>query len=263
MDRRLAAILVADAAGFSALVGADEDGTIRAWKGHLAALEPVIALPGGRIVKTMGDGFLAEFSSVVDAVSAAALMQARMAERNTGIPAGRRIELRMGIHVGDVVVDGDDILGDGVNIAARLQTLASPGGLAVSGRVFDDVAGRLELTFEELGPQEFKNIARPVPVYALAAHAPALRGSIREVRSITPLDLEQAWGLSEGDLNHGQLILDQALFMRPMPGWSDHRTPVDGLYLCGSGVHGGGGVSGAAGRNAAQAVLKSAASARS
>jgi phytoene dehydrogenase-like protein len=90
----------------------------------------------------------------------------------------------------------------------------------------------------------------------LAAHAPGLKGSIREVRSITPLDLEQTWGLTEGDLNHGQLILDQALFMRPMPGWSDHRTPVDGLYLCGSGVHGGGGISGAAGRNAARVVLK-------
>lgn len=87
---------------------------------------------------------------------------------------------------------------------------------------------------------------------ALAAHAPALNGSIREIRSITPLDLEQHWGLTEGDLNHGQLILDQALFMRPMPGWSDHRTPVDGLYLCGNGVHGGGGISGAAGRNAAR-----------
>jgi phytoene dehydrogenase-like protein len=93
-------------------------------------------------------------------------------------------------------------------------------------------------------------------VDTLAAHAPALRASIREVRSITPLDLEQQWGLTEGDLNHGQLILDQVLFMRPMPGWSDHRTPVDGLYLGGSGVHGGGGISGAAGRNAARAVLK-------
>jgi phytoene dehydrogenase-like protein len=92
---------------------------------------------------------------------------------------------------------------------------------------------------------------------ALAPHAPALRGSIREVRSITPADLEQRWGLTEGDLNHGQLILDQLLFMRPIPGWSDHRTPVDGLYLGGSGAHGGGGVSGAAGRNAARAMLKS------
>jgi phytoene dehydrogenase-like protein len=90
----------------------------------------------------------------------------------------------------------------------------------------------------------------------LAAHAPSLPGSIRDARSITPLDLEQLWGLTEGDLNHGQLILDQALFMRPMPGWSDHRTPVDGLFLCGSGVHGGGGISGASGRNAARVVLK-------
>jgi len=90
----------------------------------------------------------------------------------------------------------------------------------------------------------------------LAQYAPALKNSIRAVHSITPLDLEQQWGLTEGDLNHGQLILDQALFMRPMPGWSDHRTPVDGLYLCGSGAHGGGGISGASGRNAARAVLK-------
>jgi phytoene dehydrogenase-like protein len=93
-------------------------------------------------------------------------------------------------------------------------------------------------------------------IETLAAYAPALKGSIREVRSITPLDLEQQWGLTEGDINHGQLILDQALFMRPLPGWSDHRTPVDGLLLCGSGVHGGGGVSGAAGRNASRVVLK-------
>jgi len=110
---------------------------------------------------------------------------------------------------------------------------------------------------------ESRNTLESRAVATLTACAPALRDSIRELRSITPLDLEQQWGLTEGDLNHGQLILDQALFMRPMPGWSDHRTPVDGLYLCGSGVHGGGGVSGAAGRNAAQAVLKSAASARS
>jgi phytoene dehydrogenase-like protein len=92
-------------------------------------------------------------------------------------------------------------------------------------------------------------------IETLASYAPSLRSSIREVRSITPVDLEQHWGLTEGDLNHGQLILDQALFMRPMPGWSDHRTPVDGLYLCGSGSHGGGGISGAAGRNAARVFL--------
>ena len=93
-------------------------------------------------------------------------------------------------------------------------------------------------------------------IETLATYAPALKAGIREVRSITPLDLEQQWGLTEGDLNHGQLILDQALFMRPMPGWSDHRTPVDGLLLCGGGVHGGGGISGASGRNAARAALK-------
>jgi len=172
MERRLAAILVADIAGFSAFVGNDEAGTIAAYKGHFGAIEPVIGLHGGRVVKTMGDGFLAEFGSVVDAVSAAASMQDRVAERNRDQAEVRRLVFRMGVHVGDVVVDGDDILGDGVNVAARLQAIAPPGGVAVSGRVFDDVAGRLELAFEDLGPQALKNIQRPVPVFVLASKAP-------------------------------------------------------------------------------------------
>lgn len=171
MERRLAAILVADVAGYSALVGRDEDGTIRAYKGHLSALEPIIGLHGGRVVKTMGDGFLAEFSSVVDSVSCAATMQERMAERNTDQPEDLCVRFRMGIHVGDVVVDDGDILGDGVNVAARLQTLAEPGGVTVSGRVYDDVVDRLDLEFEGLGLRELKNIARPLPVHALVVKA--------------------------------------------------------------------------------------------
>ena len=175
MERRLAAILVADVAGYSALVGRDEAGTLAAYKGHFGAIEPVIGLHGGRVVKTMGDGFLAEFTSVVDAVSAAALMQERMAERNRDQPEERRLQFRMGVHVGDVIVDGEDILGDGVNIAARLQEIADPGGLAVSGRVYDDVVDRLDLAFSDLGPRALKNITRPVPVFALAAKAPPQR----------------------------------------------------------------------------------------
>ena len=168
MERRLAAVLVADVAGYSALIGRDEDGTIRTLKGHFSALEPIIGLHGGRVVKTLGDGFLAEFASVVDAVSCAAAMQERMAERDANQPEDRKLRFRMGIHVGDVVVDDGDILGDGVNVAARLQSLAEPGGATVSGRVYEDVVGRLNLEFEDLGLREFKNIARPLPVYALA-----------------------------------------------------------------------------------------------
>ena len=106
--------------------------------------------------------------------------------------------------------------------------------------------------------QSARAIVEQLAIDTPAAHSPGFRSSVREIRSITPPDVERDWGLTEGDLNHGQLLLDQMLFMRPIPGWSDHRTPVDGLYLCGSGVHGGGGISGASGRNAARAVLKAA-----
>ena len=167
MERRLAAILVADIAGYSALMGQDEAGTVATYKGHFAAMEPIIGLHDGRIVKTMGDGFLAEFGSVVNAVSAASVMQDRMVERNTPQPPERKMQFRMGVHVGDVIVDGDDILGDGVNIAARLQLASAPGGVVISGRVYDDVVDRLDLKFTALGPQQFKNIARPIPAFAL------------------------------------------------------------------------------------------------
>jgi hypothetical protein len=138
-------------------------------------LEPVIELHGGRVVKTMGHGFLTEFGSVVDAVSCAALMQERMAGRNRDQPQEGQLRFRMGAHVGDVIVDGDDILGDGVNIAAQLQELSEPGGVAISGRVHDDVVDRLDLQFSDLGPQELKNIARPVPTFALTVNAPVAK----------------------------------------------------------------------------------------
>ncbi len=171
MERRLAAILAADVAGFSALAGRDEGHAIRALKGHLSALDPVVGQHGGRIVKSTGDGFLAEFASVVDAVACTALMQRQMAERNRDEPDDRRLDFRMGVHVGDIVIDDGDILGDGVNIAARLEQLAPPGGVAVSGRVYEDVAGKLDFAFDDLGFQELKNIARPIQVYVLAPAA--------------------------------------------------------------------------------------------
>jgi adenylate cyclase len=159
--RRLAAILAADMAGYSRLIGVDEGGTLQGFKTIRAELfEPAIASHNGRLVKTTGDGFLAEFSSVVDALCCATELQAGMAERKATISTGKRIEFRIGINVGDVVVEDGDIFGDGVNVAARLEGLAEPGGICVSARVQEDAAGRLDLAFEDLGEQQLKNIAR-------------------------------------------------------------------------------------------------------
>jgi adenylate cyclase len=166
--RRLAAILAADVAGYSRLMGADEEGTLERLKALRRELvDPKIAEHRGRIVKTTGDGVLVEFASVVDAVRCAVEMQQAMAERNTGVAADTRIELRIGINLGDVIVEGDDLYGDGVNIAARVEALADPGGVFVSNTVYDHVRDRLPFDFQDLGEQQFKNIARPVRVYRI------------------------------------------------------------------------------------------------
>jgi TolB-like protein/class 3 adenylate cyclase len=166
--RRLAAILAADVAGYSRLIGADEEGTLNRLRSIRAELiDPKIAENRGRIVKTTGDGLLVEFSSVVDALRCATQWQRSMAEDNAGIAIEERIEFRIGVHQGDIVVEGDDIFGDGVNVAARLEGLAEPGGICVSARVQEDVAGRLDLTFGDIGEQNLKNIARPVRVYGV------------------------------------------------------------------------------------------------
>jgi adenylate cyclase len=164
--RRLAAILAADVAGYSRLIGADEQGTLN----HLRALrseviDPKIAAHHGRLVKTTGDGLLVEFASVVDALRCATEVQQAIAGRNTDTVVAERVEFRIGINVGDIVVDDGDIFGDGVNVAARLEGLAEPGGICVSARVQEDASGRLDLAFEDLGEQALKNIARPVRVY--------------------------------------------------------------------------------------------------
>ncbi|CUH45865.1 adenylate/guanylate cyclase domain-containing protein [Ruegeria atlantica] len=166
-ERRLAAILVADVVGFSALVGRDEERAIRAFKSHMSVLELLIALHSGRIFKSTGDGFLVEFSSVVNAVSCADAMQKKMCERNAQGKIAKPIEFRMGVHCGDIIADGQDLLGDGVNIAARLESVSAPGGIAVSARVRDDVAGKLDIVFESKGLVELKNIADPVHVYCI------------------------------------------------------------------------------------------------
>src|SRR6516165_8557426 len=158
--RRLAAILVADVVGYSRLIGADEGGTLQALKAIRAQLiDPTIAAHNGRLVKTTGDGLLVEFGSVVDALRCATEVQAGMVERNTAVPADKRIQFRIGINVGDIVVEDGDIFGDGVNVAARLEGLAEPGGICISARVQEDAIGKLDLAFEDMGEQALKNIA--------------------------------------------------------------------------------------------------------
>ena len=172
--RRLAAILAADVAGYSRLMGADEEGTHERLKVHLAELVyPKIEGHRGRIVKNTGDGLLAEFPSVVDAVRCAVEVQRGMADRNASIPPDERIEFRFGINLGDVIVEEGDIFGDGVNVAARLEALAEPGGICISRVVRDQIRDKLPYPFEDMGEQSVKNIARPVRVYALRSEAVA------------------------------------------------------------------------------------------
>ena len=168
------AILAADVAGYSRLVGADEEGTLAQWKAHWGELiAPKITEHGGRIVRITGDGLLAEFASVVAAVRCAIDVQRAMNARNADVHQQKRIEFRMGINVGDIIIDGTDMWGDGVNVAARLEALAEPGGICVSGRVQEDVHGRLDIAFEDTGEQQLKNIARPVRVYRVRLHGAA------------------------------------------------------------------------------------------
>ena len=165
VTRRLTAILAADMAGYSRLMGLDEAGTAKALREHHAATEPHVARHGGRVVKTTGDGVLIEFGSVVGAVECAVALQKLAAERNAGIGDERRMEWRIGIHLGDVLVEGADILGDGVNIAARLEGIAEPGGICISEDAFRQVRGKVEAGFADIGEQSLKNIARPLRVY--------------------------------------------------------------------------------------------------
>jgi len=185
VERRLAAIFAADVAGYSRLIGSDEAGTLGRLKAIRADLiDPAIATHHGRLVKTTGDGLLVEFSSVVDALRAANEIQAGMAERNAPAPLDEWIEFRMGLNVGDVVVEDGDIFGDGVNVAARLEGLAEPGGICVSGRVQEDAAGKVDLAFEDMGEQQLKNIARPVRVYRVRSQAVRrLHGRIARIKA--------------------------------------------------------------------------------
>ncbi|HKX08389.1 MAG TPA: alpha/beta fold hydrolase [Stellaceae bacterium] len=168
VERKLAAILAADVAGYSRLMGADEEGTLASLKAHRRELiDPKIAEYRGRVVKTTGDGILIEFPSVVDAVRCAVEVQRGMNVRNGAISVDRRIEFRVGINLGDIIIDGDDIYGDGVNVAARLEAIADPGGICISRQARDHLLEKLSFTFEKLGLRNLKNIAHPVEVYSV------------------------------------------------------------------------------------------------
>jgi adenylate cyclase len=165
IDRKLTTILSADVVGYSELMGRDEPGTLATLKSHRATLHDLVASHRGRVVNTAGDSLLAEFASVVNAVECAVKIQREITERNAVLPQDRAMRFRIGINLGDVIVDGDDLFGDGVNVAARLQGLADPGGILISGTVFDHVRDKLALGFDSLGPQSVTNIAVQVPTY--------------------------------------------------------------------------------------------------
>jgi class 3 adenylate cyclase len=187
MERKLAAILAADVVGYSALMEADEAGTHERLKaGRKELFEPEIARHHGRVFKVMGDGLLAEFGSVVDAVECAVALQRGLAERNTAVPEDQRIQVRIGINLGEVIVEGEDRYGEGVNIATRLEQLAEPGGIYVSGKVAKEVEKKLAFGFEPMGAQKVKNIAEPVSVFRIK-----LDGT--PGRRLSPLPSQRAW----------------------------------------------------------------------
>ena len=167
VSRRLAAILAADIAGYSALMGAIEESTYRNLKAHQAVILPMIGQCGGRIIDTAGDGILAEFSSVVNAVECAVAIQATMATRNAGVEEPRRMQFRIGINLGDVIHDEARVYGDGVNIAARLEGIAEPGGISLSATAYEHVRAKLPLSYTDLGEHQLKNIGQPVRVYRI------------------------------------------------------------------------------------------------
>jgi class 3 adenylate cyclase/ABC-type uncharacterized transport system substrate-binding protein len=193
-SRRLAAILAADVVGYSRLMGADDEGTLHRLKAVRADIvDPAVAQYRGRIFKTTGDGLLAEFGSVVDAMRCATAVQRAMFERNTGAPAQSRLNFRIGVHVGDVIIDGDDIYGDGVNIAARLEAIAQPGGISISARVYEDARGHVEAEFEDCGEQTLKNIDRNVRVYRVRVGEPAVpRAQVAPHQAAGPRQGERA-----------------------------------------------------------------------
>jgi TolB-like protein len=189
IGRRLSAIVAADVSGYSRLMGFDEVGTARILREHRAVTDVLVAKYGGHIVKNTGDGVLLEFPSVVDAVECAMAVQAVMDQRNEGMPADRRMLFRIGINLGDILIEGDDILGDGVNVAARLEGIAEPGGICISSSAYDQVRGKVPVEFTDLGEQTLKNIARPVHAYAIGKNANDSDAAISSLSSAPRLSI--------------------------------------------------------------------------
>ncbi len=184
MERKLTAILSADVEGYSRLMGEDEEATIRTLTSYRQVMATLIPMHRGRVVDSPGDNLLAEFTSVVDAVKCAAIIQTTLRAENADLPQNRRMEFRIGINLGDVVVDGERIYGDGVNIAARMEALAEGGGICVSGTVFEQVKGKVSVSFEDLGLQQVKNIAGSIRAYrAVLGSGTVSAGHSRQSRS--------------------------------------------------------------------------------
>ena len=180
VKRKLTVILAADFAGYSRLMGADEEATLKTLRAYRDIIDGLIARHDGRIFSTAGDSVVAEFASPVEAVRAAISIQEELRVRNTELPEDRQMRFRIGIHLGDVIVDGDDIYGDGVNVAAKLEGLAVPGGICISDMVYQSVEAKLDLAFEDLGAQSVKNIAKPVRAYRIVPGSAASAASSRE-----------------------------------------------------------------------------------
>src|SRR5208282_6295614 len=168
VKRRLSCILAADAVGYSRQMEQDEESTIRVLAAHRAVIDGIITFHGGRIISTAGDSVMAEFGSVVEAVRCAVEIQEALKTRNDALPDKSQMHFRVGVNLGDVVVRNDDLLGDGVNVAARLETLADPGGICISSSVYDQITGKLDLGFQDIGEQTLKNISRPIHVYRVS-----------------------------------------------------------------------------------------------
>ena len=227
VERRLAAILAADVVGYSRLMERDEAGTLARLKAHRRELvEPLVAEHRGRVVKLMGDGALCEFASVVDAVACAVAIQRGMAEREAGVPEAERIRFRIGVNLGDVIVEGDgDLYGDGVNVAARLEQLAEPGGIVVSGTVFDHLRGKLGCAFASLGEQQLKNIERPVRAYRMV-----LGGSARATGAARAAAARQA--LARGAAVRQPERRPGAGLLRRRHRRGHHHRPARGSRAC-------------------------------
>jgi adenylate cyclase len=227
VERRLAAILAADIAGYSRLMGVDEVGTLQALKAHRRDLvDPAIALHRGRIVKTTGDGMLVEFASIIDAVGCAVAVQRGMLSRNAGVAEDKRIIFRIGINIGDIIIDGGDIFGDGVNVAARLEVLCEPGGLCISRSANEQIRDKLSLAFADLGEQTMKNITRAVGVFGLAASeiaalpeedlpkAPA-RGPIAANGEKGPRSVSNGQGLAAAEMERTRPVAKPSIAVLP------------------------------------------------